>query len=264
MSFIIRNTSAGSVLINDLGINLTAPGDEHDLSQEPANDIAISSDLSFNITAGNIIVLDPLDGITPLTIAESLDLIAASNDPHYRIRGGTLNQINDVSLTNPSLNDILQFDGTSFVNVPGSSAITKSHLSRHNGTVTQTFSGTPVTLNFGVSLRNDPTYVHNVVVGGSEITVTVAGWYKISFDASADNTTNTRRSSHAEMEINNVPVAGTRAHGYHRNVTVGETTFTCTTKQQLNAGDIIRVRILGQGSLVTIANSCRLNIEQID
>lgn len=88
MSFIIRNITGGSLTIDDLGIELPAPLDEHDLRQEPPNDVAISADLAANISAGNIAVLDPLDGVTPLSISEGLELVASTNDPHYRIRGG--------------------------------------------------------------------------------------------------------------------------------------------------------------------------------
>ena len=87
MSFIIRNISGGQVDIGDLGISL-AIGEDYSLSSDRPQDVATSIDLPANITAGNIVVLDPLDGVTLLSTADSIEAIAAHNDTHYRIRGG--------------------------------------------------------------------------------------------------------------------------------------------------------------------------------
>ena len=96
MSFIIRNISGGTVEIDDLGIFIDS-GDEYNLAEDDASDIAISSDLLDAIQGSNVIVLDPLDGVTPLTIPQSVEAIQVANDSHFRIRGGELSQLDDVS-----------------------------------------------------------------------------------------------------------------------------------------------------------------------
>jgi hypothetical protein len=99
MGFIIRNISAGPVTVDDLGIELINPGDEANLNQEAGQDIAISEDLPALVSASSIVVLDPLDDSTPLSISDGLQVIANANAPNYRIFGGALTQLNDVDLT---------------------------------------------------------------------------------------------------------------------------------------------------------------------
>lgn len=516
MSFLIKNIDTVDVAIDDIGITLVA-GDTYDLTQDESYNINTSVDLPAAINAGQIIALDPLDDTTPLSITASLEAIAAFNDPHYRIRGGLLNQLDDVSLTIPSTNDILVFNGsvwkntsgptdervkvtlsdtapgflntklvagtgiTLTVNNPGgnetliisstgggatpggadsnvqynnggvfggennfiyddinkrievsgpaqttraiyhigtdtldltqvdksavyvqvdgdatfeglriffnrSSAgidgwityhydqatpnlrITdedddppyvsfrtigtgtfdapqfessfgargttanrttgfswwlgnstaggteimscdsnflllpsdttanrpapaadgmiryntttnkfegfengnwinfvskQSHLFRHNGATTQTFTSS-ITINFGTNVRTDSVYTHAIVGGGSEITINQSGWYKISYEVTVNDSTGTRRRSTHVLQVNNTNVPGSVSNGYHRNATTGRTTATATVKLNLSVNDTIRVRSSATGSVVTVADGCRLNIESID
>ena len=98
MSFIIRNIAGAPIEIDDIGIRIEA-GQEISLIEEAGKDIAISADLVSAIQALDIIVLDPLDGSTPLTVAQSVEAVQAANDPHFRIKGGELVQLDDVDLT---------------------------------------------------------------------------------------------------------------------------------------------------------------------
>lgn len=117
MSLIISNLTALPVVINDLGLEVPASS-TLDLILEEAGDVARSTDLTTEITAGNLIVLDPLDNITPLSIADSIIAIQAHNDTHFRIRGGTLDQLDDVTLIGLGPNDVIQNNGFgTFVNV---------------------------------------------------------------------------------------------------------------------------------------------------
>ena len=116
MSFKIQNISAGSVDINDLGLTL-APSQIHDLREEPAQDIAMSNDLPAEITAGNIVVLDPADGVTVLSTARALVVVNVANDPHYRINGAVISDLEDVDSTGIALNGLLQWNNTEFVPV---------------------------------------------------------------------------------------------------------------------------------------------------
>jgi len=109
MSFIIRNISGSIVEIDDIGIRLEI-GEDVDLAQEASKDIAISTDLIDAIQATDIIVLDPLDGSSPLTLPQSVEAIEVANDTHFRIRGGELSQLDDVSLTVPSDGFVLTYN----------------------------------------------------------------------------------------------------------------------------------------------------------
>jgi len=104
MSFFIRNKTSGAIAINDLGLTIPAgvgspPQFDYDLITEDPRQIAVSADLIAQIVAGNIVVLDPLDGTTELSAAVSQEIVEVHNDPHYRIRGGTLTQLEDVDTT---------------------------------------------------------------------------------------------------------------------------------------------------------------------
>lgn len=114
MSFIVRNLTAGAVAINDLGIELAA-AEDYDMRYESSQDVQASGqtggDLNVGITAGNLIVLDPKDGVTPLTQANSLIVVQVHNDPNWGIRGAVINDLDDVDTAGASIGDVLQIGG---------------------------------------------------------------------------------------------------------------------------------------------------------
>lgn len=111
MSFIIRNLTGSAISIDDLGLTLPASADL-DIASEQPQDVALSDDLVAAIQANDVAVLDPLDGTTPLNAARSEEIVRVHNDPHYRIRGGTLDQLEDVDLTGASTDFVLQQNGS--------------------------------------------------------------------------------------------------------------------------------------------------------
>jgi hypothetical protein len=115
MSLYIKNIDTVDVSIDDLGISLV-PGEEYDLTQDRPNVIASSVDLPAALTAGTISVLDPLDDVTPMSLSDAQEAVAAFNDSHFRIRGGELIQLDDVTLTSPTNGQILAFNGSEWVN----------------------------------------------------------------------------------------------------------------------------------------------------
>ena len=176
MSLFISNQTAGPLSIPDLGITL-ALGESYDLTQDRAVDIAISKNLPAQILAGNIAVLDPLDDVTPLSPAAGVEATGAMNDAHYRIRGGELNQLDDVDLTttSPTTNDLLQFDGTDWVPIA--------------------FAGTQdlwetITSDAGSVAANSPTD-----------TLTIAGGTGVSTAVSGDTLTITNDSPNVDQNI---------------------------------------------------------------
>lgn len=145
----------------------------------------------------------------------------------------------------------------------GTTSAVKQHLYRHNGAVTQTFTTTPVTVLFGTNIRNDGIYSYNAGV----VTVTQAGWYDIAYSVSANNNNNNETVTQAQFLRNGTALEGTLAYMVQRNTTNGRTTCTVQAKVNLSANDTIAVslvRISGTGAPVTIANACRLLINQID
>jgi len=126
MSFIVRNLTAGAILLDDLGIEIAAGiGTDYDMLDEAAHEVQDSGqtggDLNTQITAGNLIVLDPKDGTTPLSQADSILVVQVHNDPNWGIRGADLNDLDDVNITGASTGDVIQLNGTgTFVTVsPG-------------------------------------------------------------------------------------------------------------------------------------------------
>ena len=135
-------------------------------------------------------------------------------------------------------------------------------LSRHNGAVTQTFSTTPTILLFDTNIRSDANYSYTAGV----ITINTSGTFEISFDVSYACTTNNITSCNTSLYVNGVTVAGTIAFSNHASSTSGQSTTTMTTTIPLVQTDtisIIGVKINGLGSLITLANGCRLNIRRI-
>jgi len=115
MSFIVRNLTAGAVLLDDLGIEIPAATD-FDMLDESANDVQASGqtggDLNVQVNAGSLVVLDPRDGLTPLSQADSILVIQLHNDPNWGIHGAVINDLDDVDTTGAVTGDVLQIGGT--------------------------------------------------------------------------------------------------------------------------------------------------------
>lgn len=88
-SLIVRKLNASVITLDDIGITLIGTaGTERDLLSEQANDISLSADLAAAITNGDVIILDPRDGTTALSIANSILVVQNHNLSHYGISGG--------------------------------------------------------------------------------------------------------------------------------------------------------------------------------
>ncbi len=111
MSFVIRNLTGSAVALDDLGITIAASADR-DVTDLQPQDVALSTDLTTAIGAGTLAVLSPLDGVTVLNIADSTEVVQAHNDPHWGIRAGTLDQLDDVDLTGAADTFVLQQNGS--------------------------------------------------------------------------------------------------------------------------------------------------------
>lgn len=125
MSFIIRNLTGSAVVIDDLGITIPASTDYDVVDLQP-NDVAISVDLVNELSGSpaSLAILSPLDGVTVLDSATGVIVVQSHNDPHWGIRGGLLDQLDDVDTTGANPNDVLQLNGSgTYVAVTPSSLI---------------------------------------------------------------------------------------------------------------------------------------------
>ena len=141
----------------------------------------------------------------------------------------------------------------------------KDSFAGHNSATTQTFT-TTITNNFATNVRNDGAYTHNTVVGGSEITINTAGWYRVAHTVSINNTSNTRSTASSSIEVNGVLVSGSKAYSYHRNNNDGFDSSSKTMLLNLAVNDVVRVRSTSNDgqTLVTVADGCNITIEAID
>ena len=123
MAFIIENGTGSPLEIDDLGIRLDV-GEITELGtrtqpQEVALSMEVGNELYTLINAGDIVVKDPLDGVTDLSIADAITCLQSINDPHWRVGAGALiGDISDVVLTAPAVDQVLQFNGSTWQNAP--------------------------------------------------------------------------------------------------------------------------------------------------
>ena len=121
MGFFIENGTGATLDIGDLGLTLEV-GEIVDLSLrvEPltvTNSLETGQELHTLINNGQVIVKDPFDNVTNLSVADALLCAASHNDPHFRVGpGARIGDISDVTLTTPSNGQVLQFDGTDWIN----------------------------------------------------------------------------------------------------------------------------------------------------
>jgi len=111
MSYFIRNLTATDIEINDLGLTIET-GIDLDLRAEPINAIALSNDLPTLINAGSVIIINPIDGVTPLSLIDSIAVLDSTNIAPYGIVGVSplLNQLNDLSVPSPTHDYVLTYD----------------------------------------------------------------------------------------------------------------------------------------------------------
>lgn len=172
MAFIIENGTAGIVEIEDLGITLQI-GEITDLSaradaQTVSESMESGNEMFTLITTGDIIVKDPLDGVTNLNVADGIACFQSINDPHFRVGAGAI--IGDIS----DVNIIAPVDGQVLVYVSGSDEWQAQ---------TPAGGSTIAVEDEGVAVPNSPFSVINFVgdsvvatdAGGGEVKVTVSG-----------------------------------------------------------------------------------------
>jgi hypothetical protein len=118
MAFLIENGTGSPLSIDDLGITLEV-GETTELAtrtqpQEVALSMETGNELHTLVSSGDVVVKDPLTGVSDLSVAEAIDCLRSINDPHYRVGAGArIGDISDVDLTGLADNYILEYDSGS-------------------------------------------------------------------------------------------------------------------------------------------------------
>ena len=115
MALNVENASGNNLALDDLGITLTT-GEISDLAlrgavQDIINSAQAGEELSNLITAGSLIVKDPADGVSNLSIADGLICVLSYADPNYRVGAGArLVDISDVDASGLSDTFVLRYN----------------------------------------------------------------------------------------------------------------------------------------------------------
>lgn len=145
-----------------------------------------------------------------------------------------------------------------FVGVPEAEDTNNSKFLAHNGPIVQNLSNNFVTALFNTIVRQDGIFSYS----SGTVTVNKDTWCTIKCDISS---TSTATSATTEIRIlhNGTPLSGSTAYGFHRNSSTGKLTTTTGYIIGVSSGDTITIQIReADGSVATIAESCRLLIEE--
>jgi len=118
MAFLIENGTGSPLSIDDLGITLEV-GETTELAtrtqpQEVALSMETGNELHTLVLSGDVVVKDPLDGVSDLSPADAVVCLRTINDPHFRVGpGARVGDISDVDLTSLADNYILEYDSGS-------------------------------------------------------------------------------------------------------------------------------------------------------
>ena len=105
---------------------------------------------------------------------------------------------------------------------------------------TQTLTSSFANITFGSTNIADAGFT--IGGSGSQITVTTAGTYRITYRISAQCTTNQGNEAEFQLTRNGTFVAGTRGYSKHHNTDRPHGTVTVVKILALSANDIIRVQ----------------------
>ena len=101
--------------------------------------------------------------------------------------------------------------------------------------------------------------------GINPITIKKSGWYKIIFEGSANNITNSLCTSTWRLLKDSNPILEANSYAYHRNKTNGKGQGSITILENLIEDNTIGVQVSSSrtNSLNLISNTCRLIIEKV-
>lgn len=212
------------------------------ISKSQIKNDAINSNLVKNESLKSEDIKDGTLVNADISVTAAIDLLKLSN-------AGAVNR------------SAIYHNGTAWV------PLVKEYVNFYDSTGGQSFTGT-ITVDLDTARENSNTSVFSISNG--EITVAKNGKFFISYHTSLEQSTNTRSSSVAKLEIDTgsgfTTIPGTDSYGYHRNNNQGQNTCNGSCLINLTSGDKIRLNITrysGSATLVTIANASAINIIEL-
>lgn len=284
MGFILRNNTAGSLAINDLGITLGI-GEDYDLTQDNPAAIAqsaqVGKDLYTELNTGNASILDPLDDSTPLGTTDSVSAAQGANNTHYRIKGGTLNQLDDVVTTGVTDGQVIYYNGTSqLFQVADASNVGGGVLGFGDWKYSTTTTPPPISGQYRFN-NADPElatklYIHYTNDGGDDLTnfLNKIGTGSLIYSQLRSDSENgyvtqvsafTDQTTYAEYDITDTELLGTSLQNNKRYATFGSiaSSFADIPRQQVlyvgkhgndvNSGTTPSAAKLTFGAAITVA-----------
>jgi len=276
-SFVVDDESMARVRVNDSTVipgseyEGGAVGDVNDTNQAithvffadlTANDFVtmqVRARSTFeNIFAGAVFTITKQQGATGATGPAGAGTTVVVQDEGSNIANTPHSTFN---FTGTGVTATDAGSGVTSINIPGFTPTPPKLFYGHNGGTVQTLTSSFSTVNISTNVRIDGIYS----ISANTITVSESGWYKITYSVGAEAASNARSGMECQLERNNALVPGSMAWAYHRRANPGEDTATAEVLIQLTSGDTVRVRMRERnGSIRTMANGCRLLIDQIE
>lgn len=149
-------------------------------------------------------------------------------------------QNRNVASTAPSDGQVLSWNNTSSQWEPSGNTYQSAVVEIYDAVGTQVLTSSFANITFGSTNISDAGYT--VGGSGSQITVTTAGTYRITYRISARCTTNQGNAAEFQLTRNGIYVTGTRGYSKHHNSDRPHGTVTVVKIISLSANDIIRVQ----------------------
>lgn len=215
------------------------------------------------MTAGNITI--NMGGPSETTVSNAVGG-TGNNSLTTTVNGTTGAAVNMVSTV---VNTITGDSITTTVNGVSSTTVAlpspkPAIIEIYDAAGTQTLSPSYADLTFGTTNMVDAGYT--VGGSGSQITITTAGTYRITYRVTITVTTNSSSGGELRLTRNGTEVPGTIGYTYQRNNDANKGTVTVVKLLTVAANDIIKVqgrRYSSTGSLSLTANGSSLIIERI-
>jgi len=173
-------------------------------------------------------------------------------------------QSRNVASTAPTDGQVLSWNNTSSQWEPSGNTYQSVVVEIYDAAGTQALTSSFANITFGSTNIVDAGYT--VGGSGSQITVTTAGTYRITYRISARCTTNQGNAAEFQLTRNGTFIAGTRGYSKHHNSDRPHGTVTVVKIITLSANDIIRVQgrqYSSNGSISLSQDGSSLIIERI-
>lgn len=168
---------------------------------------------------------------------------------------GPINGLSDVTITSPQNGDLLQYNGSIWVN----SAVVPKYLCRTSTVNGATIPNTTFVYiqPWETDIRTDSIYS----VNGGDITINQSGWFDVSVNINLD-TSSSRTTAGTVLYLNDALLANSLTYSYHRSTANGEQTAVINRLVNITSGDILQSRCRKvSGSTLVVRPESRIVIK---